>query len=124
MLAQVPRGGHVEAERRLVEKEDPRVVEQAAGEVQLLALPGREGSDLLVALLGEAGDLDQLVDPPPPLSLREAVELAEHPQLLAGREQAVAGLLAAGDHVDHAPDLGGLVDDVESGDAGPSRWSG
>ena len=42
-------GGHVQAERRLVEEEDPRVVEQAASEVHLLALAGRERADPLLA---------------------------------------------------------------------------
>ena len=47
-LAHVAGRRDVEAERRLVEEEDPRIVEQAAREVQLLALPGRERRDLLV----------------------------------------------------------------------------
>ncbi len=36
------RGGDVEAERWLVQEEDPWVVEQAPREVQLLALTGRQ----------------------------------------------------------------------------------
>ena len=67
---------------------------------------------VLVALLGEPGDLDQLVHPPPPVAGGQPVELAEHPELLTRRQQPVARLLAAGDHVDDAPDLGRLVDDV------------
>ena len=54
----------------------------AAGEVQLLALAGGQRPDLLVPLLGQAGDLDELVDARQP-SRWEAVELAEHPELLA-----------------------------------------
>ena len=64
-LAHRAGGGDVEAEGRLVEEEDPRVVEQAAGEVHLLALAGRQRADPLVALLAEADRIDQLVDPPP-----------------------------------------------------------
>ena len=41
-LADGARCGHVEPERRLVEEEDPRVVEEAAREVQLLPLAGRQ----------------------------------------------------------------------------------
>ena len=67
-LADGAGGGHVEAERRLVEEQDPRVVEQAAGEVHLLALAGRQRADPLEALLAEADGLDQLVDPPPALA--------------------------------------------------------
>ena len=64
-LADRAGGGDVEAERRLVEEEDPRVVEQAAGEVHLLALAGRQRADPLLALLAEPDRVDQLVDPPP-----------------------------------------------------------
>ena len=46
-LADRPGGGDVEAERRLVEEEDPGVVEQAAGKVHLLSLAGRERRDTL-----------------------------------------------------------------------------
>ena len=42
-LADLAGGGDVEAERRLVEEQDPRVVEQAAREVHLLALAGATG---------------------------------------------------------------------------------
>ena len=50
-LAHGAGGGDVEAERRLVEEQDPRIVEQAAREVHLLALAGREGADALLGLL-------------------------------------------------------------------------
>ena len=62
--------GNVEAERRLVEEEDPRVVEQAAGEVHLLALAGRERADPLLLLLLEPDGVDQLVDPVPAVAAR------------------------------------------------------
>ena len=64
-LADGAGGGDVEAERRLVEEQDPRVVEQAAGEVHLLALAGGQRADALQALLVQADRLDQLVDPAP-----------------------------------------------------------
>ena len=117
-LANGPGGGDVEAERRLVEEEDPRVVEEAAGEVHLLALAGRERADALLALLHHADRLDQLVDAPPAVLRRESVELAEHPELLADREDPVARLLAARDHVHDPADLLGLVHDVEAEDPG------
>ena len=115
-LADRASGGDVQAERRLVEEEDPRVVEQAAREVHLLALAGREGADLLLALLVEPDRVDQLVDPVPAVARRQAVELAEHPELLADGQDAVARLLAAGDHVHDPADLLGLADDVEAED--------
>ena len=43
------RGGHVQPQGRLVEEEDPRVVEQATGEVHLLALAGGERADPLLS---------------------------------------------------------------------------
>ncbi len=111
-------GADVQAEGRLVEEEDPGVVEQAAGEVHLLALAGREGAHPLEALLAEADRLDQLVDAGPALPDAEPVELAEHPELLAHGQDAVAGLLAAGDHVHDPPDLLRLALHVEAEDAG------
>ena len=104
-LADLAGGGDVEAERRLVEEQDPRVVEQAAREVHLLALPGRQRADPLQALVAHAHGVDQLVDAAPALLARQAVELAEHPELLADREDAVARLLAARDHVHDPADL-------------------
>jgi hypothetical protein len=52
-----PRRRHVEAERRLVEEQDPRVV-QAAGEVHLLALAGGQRVDPLQPLLLQADRID------------------------------------------------------------------
>ena len=117
-LADGAGGGDVEPERRLVEEEDPRVVEQAAGEVHLLALAGRQGADPLLALLVEPDRVDQLVDPVPAVARRQAVELAEHPELLADGQDPVARLLAAGDHVHDPADLLGLALDVEAEDPG------
>src|SRR6185503_2751685 len=94
VLAKVACGGDVEAQRRLIEEEDPRIVEEAASEVQLLALAGRQCADLLVLLLDQPGDLDELVDAAPAVAIGETVELAEHPELFAKRQQPVPRLLA------------------------------
>src|SRR2546422_5685772 len=120
-LADRAGGTDIQAERRLVEKEDPRVVEQAAGEVHLLALAGREGADSLEPLLVEADRVDKLVDPLPAFLRRQAVELAEHPELLADGQDAVTRLLAAGDHVHDPADLLGVALDVEAEDTGGPR---
>ena len=117
-LADGPGGGDVQAERGLVEEQDPRVVEQAAREVHLLALAGRQGRDALEPLRAHPDGLDELVDALPALGPGEAVELAEHPELLAHGEDAVAGLLAAGDHVHDPADPLDVVDDIEAEDAG------
>ena len=54
--------------------------------------------------------------PPPALLLAEAVELGEHPELLANGQDAVARLLAAGDHVHDPADLLGIGGHVEAED--------
>jgi hypothetical protein len=71
-------------------------------------LSGNEALEL--ATLGGALDLGGVAH-------AEAVELAEHPQLLADLEDPVARLLAARDHVHDPADLLRLVDDVEPEDA-------
>ena len=120
VAADLAGGAHIKAERRLVEEQDPRVVEEAPGEVELLALPGRERRDPPVALLTDPHQVDELVHPAPALGCPQAVELAEHPELLADGEGAAAGLLAAGDHLHDPADAARLGDDVEAGDAGRS----
>ena len=70
--------------------------------------------DLLVALLRESDRVDQLVHAAPAFARRQAVELAEHPELLPDVQQAVAGLLTASDHVHDPPDLSGIGRDVEA----------
>jgi hypothetical protein len=113
-VAHRTRRGHVEAERRLVEEQDPGVVHETAGEVQLLALARGERGDLLVSLLHQTHGLDELVHPTPPLADGQAVELAEHPQLLAHLEQAIPRLLATRHDVHDPAHLGGLARDVEA----------
>jgi hypothetical protein len=113
-LADGASGGHVQAERRLVEEEDPRVVEQAAGEVHPLTLAGGQGADVLLALLLHPDRVDQLVDPAPAVACRQSVELAEHPELLADGQDPVPRLLAARDHVHDPADLLRLAGDVEA----------
>ena len=111
--------GHVEAEGRLVEEEDPRVVEEAPGEVHLLALAGRQRADALLASARRARrPRSSSSTRAQPRLRRQAVELAEHPELLADGQDPVAGLLAAGDHVHDPADLLGLALDVEAEDVG------
>src|SRR3712207_6155803 len=116
-LSDLPRRGDVEAEGGFVEEQDPRVVEQAAGEVHLLALPGRQRADPPTTLLAHPDRVDQLVDSAPTLLPSEPVELAEHPELLADRQDPVARLLAAGDHVHDPADPFLVPADVEPEDA-------
>ena len=111
---------HVQPKRRLVEEEDPRVVEEASREVHLLPLAGRQRADPLLLLNLEPHGVDELVDPAPAVLRRQAVELTEHPELFADGQDPVARLLAAGDHVHDPADLLRLVLDVEAEDPGRS----
>ena len=63
--AQLARAHRVDADRRLVEEDHRRVVEQAAGDVQPLAHAARVALDALVLAARQADQLEQLVDPPP-----------------------------------------------------------
>ena len=63
VLAKVARRRDVEAERWLVEEEDPRIVEEAAREVQLLRWPVESVRTFWCLLLDQPGDLDELVEP-------------------------------------------------------------
>ncbi len=117
-LAHGTGGRDVQAQGRLIEEEDPRIVQQAARQVQLLTLTGGERGYLLLALLLEAHEIDQLVHAAPALTNADAVELTEHPELLAHQQQAVPRLFAARDDVHDPADLGGLSSDVEAEDAG------
>ena len=119
-LADLASRGDIEAERRLVEEQDPRVVEQAAGHVHLLPLAGGQRLTPSGALLLEPDRLDELVDAAPAPRASQAVELAEHPELLADLEDPVARLLAARDHVHDPADALRLLAHVEPEDPGAS----
>ncbi|HEY3216063.1 MAG TPA: hypothetical protein VGK93_06180 [Candidatus Eisenbacteria bacterium] len=62
----------------------------------------------------QAHDLDQLIDPRPGDARGHAVELGEHPQALAHREDAVTARFAAGDQPNATPNLLSLADHVEA----------
>jgi hypothetical protein len=73
--AQLPRSDRVDAERRLVQEHDRRVVEEPTGDVQPLAHPARIALDPLLLATGEADQVEQFVDPPPLLPRRDRVQL-------------------------------------------------
>ena len=55
-------GARVEARRRLVEEDELRVADQREPEVEAALLPARQRAAARVGLVGEADDLDHLVD--------------------------------------------------------------
>ena len=75
----------VEPGRRLVEEEDPRPVDERQREVEAPLHPAGVGLHLAVGRAREADAREQLVAPLLALALREPVEAALQPQVLARR---------------------------------------
>jgi hypothetical protein len=119
--AQLPRSDRVDAERRLVQEHDRRVVEEPTGDVQPLAHPPRIALDPLLLATGEADQVEQLVDPPPLLPRRDRVQLGEVAQVVVGREALVQPAVAAEDVADPPAHLARVPDDVEAEHARRSR---
>ena len=57
-------GLRVETGRRLVEQQQPRIVDQRSGDGQPRLHPARQRLDLVVGALGQLGELEQLVGAP------------------------------------------------------------
>ena len=55
--------GRVEAVRRLVEEEEPRVAEERGGDPEPLLHPERVGLDLVAGPIAQPDELEQLLDP-------------------------------------------------------------
>ena len=88
LVLQLPRALGVDADEGLVEEEDVRVVDEGAGDAELLPHPLREGRDEGVLLVRQAVAREKLVA----LRLvdREGVEAhRDEPQVLVHREQLV-----------------------------------
>ena len=121
LAAHVARGADVERDCRLVEEQHARVGDEAADQVHLLAHAARELGDAAVARLVQAEPLQQLVDALAHRAAAHAVELREHPELLAHGEDAVAGVLPSGDHRDPRSQRAEVAGDVEPVDACGAR---
>ena len=119
--AELARAHGVEADRRLVEEEHLRVVEQPAGDVQALLHPARVTLGTLVLPALEPDELEQLVDPRL-LDLRgHSVELGEVAQVVVAGKPFVDAALAAEDVADPLPHLPRVLDDVVAEHARASR---
>ena len=79
------------ADRRLVEEEDGRVVQQAARDVQPLPHAARVALDPLLLAALQADELEQLVDPGPLAARVDGVELGEIAQVVERRRAARRG---------------------------------
>src|SRR5204862_3837991 len=84
----------VEADRRLVEEQDLRVVQEPASDVQPLAHPARVRLDTFVLAAAEPDDLEQLVDARLLRPQRDAVDVGEEAKVVERRDAVVQPLVA------------------------------
>ena len=80
-----PPAARIEARRRLVEEDDPRVADQGHREVEPPPHAARVGRDGLPGGLDEVEPLEQLGDPPAALGLAEVAQVGHQPQVLLAR---------------------------------------
>ena len=81
----------VEPDRRLVEEEKPRRVDQGARDLDPPGLAAGKGADLVVAALGELDPLEQPGDARLRFALRQAVQGGVIEQVLPDRQVGVEG---------------------------------
>ena len=113
-------GDRVEADRRLVEDQQPRAVDERLRELQPPDHAARVRRDHAVGVLEHPGRLERPVDPPGPLGPRDVEEAREQHRVLAPGERAL-GRELLGDVADQPPDRHALARDVVAehvGDAG------
>ena len=119
----------VEAGRGLVQEQHRRLGDQARGQVQAAAHAAGERLDQVVALVGQADALEQLVGAGADLGLGQVVEAPGQLQVAAGGQQAVHRGVLPG-QPDVGPHLRGLRLHVQPGHRGGARrwaaraWSG
>src|SRR6185312_10507600 len=93
----------VEADRRLVEKEHPRPVEEGGDQLHLHALAEGELAHHHVELVADPEQFDQLLEGPPVVGGREAVDRAEEGEGLAGGQVPPELVLLAQDQGEDPP---------------------
>src|SRR6185503_14832877 len=113
-LPELTRADGVDADRRLVEEDHRRVVQEPAGDVQPLAHAARVALDPLLLAALEPDELEQLLDPRPLAARLDAVELREVAQVVERREALVEAAVAAEHVADALPHPARVLDDVAS----------
>src|SRR6185503_16861648 len=113
-LPELTRADGVDADRRLVEEDHRRVVQEPAGDVQPLAHAARVALDPLLLAALEPDELEQLLDPRPLAARLDAVELREVAQVVERREALVEAPVAAEHVADALPHPARVLDDVAS----------
>jgi hypothetical protein len=104
----------IEAGRRLVEEEHPWPVDQAQGDVEPPLHAARIGAGQTAGGLREPEPLEQLVDAPPELGARKAVNLALEDEILATRCLRIEARALA-DDADDPSHPRGVAQDVDPG---------
>ena len=99
---------HVEAGRRLVEEEEPRLVDERQREVEPAPHAARVAADLAVGGVGEADARDQLVAAAQRLGLRDPVHPGLQAHVLARGQELVERRLLQRD-ADRVADLRALA---------------
>lgn len=112
--AQVPGDRRVQPEGGLVQQQVRRVVDEAAGDREPLRHAARVPLHRGVGGVGEADELQQFADPGAQDGVGDVVEVAEVAEVLGAGELAVDHPLAAGDQVDPAAGVAGVLDHVEA----------
>ena len=105
---------------RLVEKENPRIMHQAARNLKPPPHSARQRLGLRTAPLRQVDGLQHLIDVFLPLCPRHRVELGVDAQVFFDREVLVAGQ-SLRDDADHAPDSIGLFAHVVAPNQGATR---
>jgi len=80
--AQLARADGIKTDRRFVEEQDARPVEERSREVQALLHPARVALDALVRSIGQAHESEQLADPCADLARSDAIQLCEIPEVV------------------------------------------
>ena len=103
----------VEPDRRLVQEQHARGVQQAAGDLQPALHPARERAHERRAAIGQAHELEHRVEPRGHAGASQPIDGGVEAQVLLGAEMLVErGLLE--DEADAPANLGALPHDVES----------
>ena len=110
--AQLAGPDRIEPDRRLVEEEHLRVVQEAAGDVQPLLHAARVPLRPLVLAAFQPDEVEQLLDPALLRPRRHAVELGEVAKIVVPGEPFIDAALAAEDVANPLANLARILDDV------------
>jgi hypothetical protein len=113
----------VEPGRRLVEEQQPRLVQQRQCQVEPALHPARVAAHAAIGGIGQADPFQERVATSLDLGERQAVQASLEAHVLTPRQQGVERSILEGD-ADHVPHRGPLSDDVVATHAGGARGGG